>query len=380
MSRRETFYDKGGEQRLRTNRYLMAVLATNRFRTVVTVLIILTAACLAIYNIDPVRHYVARTVKHGAICFLQNNAIIKPRRAHYTPDKGTVDIVYCAPINPPAFDGAKMDHGIFVLSDFGHQVQRLNQLGQVVWTQNLHTPRGLDSTEKHLYVGDRKELLILDVDTGEILKRYRYSNYITALKAYRDRLFIAFDDGQVGSLIGYQIDDKMNNVIFRLPMRLASARGIDVSNNMLVIADTFHHKIVKIRLDSNVVSSTKSYYPNSVQIWKDSLLISEEHLNMVSKFSSHSLTRTGAMAGCFDPKNLDSKIEKVVLDDIYRSGTSCNAQHLGSKLYSPNDAIYADGSLYVADTDNHRIVVLKNGIKHSVISGFNNPVNIRLVK
>jgi hypothetical protein len=365
---------------LKINPHLTEPLARNRLWILLIFLITASVACFAIYNIAEVRGNIAYTVKHGAICFLQNHSIIKNRHAHYTPDQGTVDIVYCSPEKDPIFSGEQMDHSIFVLSDFGHQIQRINRLGQIVWRQNLHIPRGLESTKKYLYVGDGKELLIIDVDTGTILKRHRYSRHITALKVYDNKLFVAFDSGKFGTIIGYLIDSRMNKILYRLPVRLASARGFDISNNVLIIADTFNHRIIKIILNSNNILSVRSYYPNSVQILKNEVLVSEEHLNTVSKFSFDNLNKYGAKAGCFDTKKSDPQIEKNVFNEMHVLGMLCNSIDRRNILYSPNDAIYDNGSLYIADTDNHRILVLKNGLIQSTISGFNNPVNIRLVK
>ncbi len=41
---------------------------------------------------------------------------------------------------------------------------------------------------------------------------------------------------------------------------------------------------------------------------------------------------------------------------------------------------FFDGRIYVADTDNHRVVEFRMGRVASELTGFNNPVNIRVVQ
>lgn len=115
-----------------------------------------------------------------------------------------------------------------------------------------------------------------------------------------------------------------------------------------------------------------SYFPNSVQIVGDRLLVAEEHLNHVSEFLFSPLVHLKSLAGCAvrSPRDVFPFVHRAML---------CDKSISYVKFYSPNDAISVDGRVYVADTDNHRVVELFSGKVVAQLVGFNSPVGVRVV-
>jgi starvation-inducible outer membrane lipoprotein len=105
----------------------------------------------------------------------------------------------------------------------------------------------------------------------------------------------------------------------------------------------------------------------------DRLLIVEEHLNVISEFRKHPLERLGPRVGCSAyPPDINLPND--------RSTAACDRSASVTNLYSPNDAVTADGRVYIADTDNHRVIELLGGRLVAQLTGFNNPVNVRVAE
>jgi hypothetical protein len=102
-------------------------------------------------------------------------------------------------------------------------------------------------------------------------------------------------------------------------------------------------------------------------------LIVTEDLNIINKFNYNSMTRAGPYVGC----RRKTKIHELknAEDMVY-----CMKEDMQEELYSPNDVDVNDKYTYVADTHNHRLVIFFENKAVSWVTGFNNPVNIRIIQ
>ena len=95
---------------------------------------------------------------------------------------------------------------------------------------------------------------------------------------------------------------------------------------------------------------------------------------MVSECKLNPLKRSKILAGC--PTHLlSNQFKKGVVKNIEEE-IACDRTKSVAALYSPNDAAILDGQLYIADTDNHRVIQISNGKVTAELTGFNEPVNL----
>lgn len=314
-------------------------------------------------------------IKHTPLCLAENAGVLAPRRAHYVPAVGyTVDMLHCTPAKPPQLVGASLSRDLFVVSDLGGTVQRIDIAGRVVWQLGMSSPHGLDVHEDWLLVGEGQTVRVLSALTGADLQRFEFDQPILMFRQIGSSLFMLMDIDGAGAVRRYALSQHGARLVKSTPVVTHFARGIDIDASGLYVADTFGHRIIRLDLDSlELLDEAASYFPNSVQILGDLLLVAEEHLNVVSEFRTQPLVRIGSRVGC------SAHPAGIELPDDMPAG-ACDRSAPETALYSPNDAVAADGRVYVADTDNHRVVEFVGGHVVALLSGFNNPVNVRVVQ
>jgi hypothetical protein len=132
--------------------------------------------------------------------------------------------------------------------------------------------------------------------------------------------------------------------------------------------------VIRLDLDSlELLDQAASCFPSSAQVLVDLLLVAEEHLDVVSASRTHPLARISSRIGC------RAHPEGIELPDDTPAGARYSSAP-EKALYSPNDAVAADRYVYVADADNHRVGEFLGRNAVALLSGFNNPVNVRVVQ
>jgi hypothetical protein len=155
----------------------------------------------------------------------------------------------------------------------------------------------------------------------------------------------------------------------------------------LYVANTFGHKVLRFSVRANgrpeLAASAPSFYPNSVRPGRDTLLVAEEHINQIVTMDPLTLARRPAAAGCWSHGQTVVALDRLLarVSDHTADGESVCLAHspLGYQLLAPNDAVQATSALYVADTDNQRIVMYKNGVPTAMLTNFNEPLNVDIV-
>jgi sugar lactone lactonase YvrE len=336
---------------------------------------VLLAAAAAGGLLEPWRPLVSYWLKHKPLCMAENAGLLAPRRAHYSAALGyTVDMLYCTPAEPPRPIGGPLRRDLVVVSDMGGVVQRIDAAGRLVWQRRLSGPRGLDIHGDRLLVGEGRTVRVLSTSNGADLQRFEFDQPILMVRQGGSSLFTLMDMEGTGAVRRYELSQNGARLVRSTPVVTRYPRGIDLDASGLYVADTFGNRVIRLDPDSlELRAQAASYFPNSVQVAGDRLLVVEEHLNVVSEFRMQPLERLGSRVGCSaHPPGVN------LPDDT--PARACDRGALATALYSPNDAVAADGRVYIADTDNHRIVEFFEGHVVAQLTGFNNPVNVRVAQ
>jgi hypothetical protein len=341
----------------------------------ITLILLLTSKIIHLW-----RPHLSYWLKHTPLCIAENAGLLNPRRAHYVREiQSTVDVLYCTPSKPPKLIRGQMSHDLIVISGMGGVVQRINSDGHLVWQSIMRGPRSIDIQDDKLLVGEGKFLHFMNLSTGEKLTSFEFDQPILSARLRGNTLFTVMDIKGIGSVRSYELLNNQVKLINSASVEATYPRGIDVDEHNIYIADTFGNRILRLDRGSlSLKAEVPSYFPNSVQVNGESLIVSEEHSNVVSEFKINPLERSKVLVGCPDHlllNNVEKKSETYM-------GKKLKCQQIKSvaELYSPNDAALLDGHLYIADTDNHRIIQITKGAVIAELIGFNDPVSVRAIK
>jgi hypothetical protein len=309
--------------------------------------------------------------KHTPLCWAENAGLIPPKRAHFSEEmQSTVDILRCVPARPPQLVGGPLSNDLIVVSDLGGLVKRVSTSGKLLWQRSLNMPHGLEIHGDRLLIGEGKTLRVLNASSGADIEAFELDQPILMVRQLGKDLFLLMNFKGVGAVRRYTLTGGVPILIQSSPVETHYARGIYVNQSGVYVADTFRHRVIKLDLETlDLLDQADSYFPNSVQSFGDRLLVAEEHLNVIAEFTSNPLQRNDLQLGCLKKsgKDFPQKNMKWVF---------CDQLKKKEQLFSPNDAIFFKDSIYVADTDNHRVVEFHRGRVVSELIGFNNPVNI----
>lgn len=275
--------------------------------------------------------------------------------------------------------GHDLGRALIVVSDLGGVVQRFASNGSLVWSHALRSPRGLDVEGEIAYVGTGKSIHLLDVATGVERMALESPEYILAIKVTDDTIVLTHEIDGDHALAEYRVTGGQLRLQRFFASRVQYPRGLDIRDGELFVADTVGHRLMRLDAASWAVrSETASFFPNSVQVLDDHVLVAEKHLNRIGEFPG-SMSRLPVSLACRTVRGLHTLDEaEAVANRPGPDGESICRSSLaeGEDLFSPNDAREFDGSVYIADSDNHRIVLFREGHFWSALTGFNSPVNV----
>jgi hypothetical protein len=320
-------------------------------------------------------------------CLLEHRGLVAPSRARFKPSAGgTTGGARCAPSGGPRLDGAQLDDSLVVVSGLGGVVQRVARDGAEMWRTRATQPRGAMVAGPYVLVGSRNNILWLNKKNGLVVAQTGFDWPVNGVWLRGSVLAVAFRTQGAGAVRVYELHGFAARETFRLPSQLNYPRGVYLSEDSLYVAGTFGHKVLRYeRRDggyARLAGSAASFYPNSIRTSGGRLLVAEEHINQIAQLDPGSMTRHGAAAGCWNngqTGTLDQLLARV--NEHTSDGESvCRASSpTGHGLLAPNDAVQSSTALYVADTDNSRIVMYKGGVPVAVLSNFNEPVNVDIV-
>lgn len=290
--------------------------------------------------------------------------------SYYRPTKGTLNLHYGAvPCEPPQLIGKPLPTALIVLNDVGQYIVRVEGDGTTSWL--YRSPDyifDLRLIKGDLQFIEKEDLVILDVATGVEKSRQN----IGYARCYSKEL-VCIEEG----------------ILIRETGKIIPAsypRDAKIFNGKVYVADTFGFKVFAYDIATDTtVWSIDSYYPNSIQITQNGLLVTEEHANRVVEINLNTVEKT-IVYGCSAAPFMDSTISASQIEEQELTGDldSSDGKSVcagGLNLYSPNGArLQPDGSLLISDTDNQRVLQISNSgeILRELIN-LNNPVRAIIV-
>jgi len=322
----------------------------------------------------------------------------KPTLSYYVPAYGTVDLSYWyQPKSGPVLDFGYLDIDMIVLNDVGGYISRVNSDGSVAWTVNERpfTPFSLFKIDdsRFGYIVE-EEIVVLDYE-GKVLNTInplgKIIRFIKKLEDGRYLLCITSNSDNNIAILNSEF-----NLVKVFPIVANYPRSADLKGSILAVADTFNHKVKIYDSNSNVeLASMNEFFPNEVIIKNSSeVWVLGEHSNRLLMWNF--LNGTRQLIFSYQGHGYDNPYLSVdEIRQIEHSGalhiepsklktskSKASVEYSGyHTLYSPNGMmIVGDGTVLIADTDNHRVIRIKeDGQLIFSISGFNNPSSILMV-
>lgn len=200
-------------------------------------------------------------------------------------------------------------------------------------------------------------------------------------------MVLCFASEGAGSVRVYKMVDLTLTHFLTNPHPAAYPRHAELMDGWVFICDTFGHRVYAITLTGIMRASVEIYYPNHIHmIASEWGLITAEHENRIVRWQyspsvSFDIAYGAPVAPFNDPTKRKADIvavEATTLDpaSVYTPKKSlCAVEAQGEDtLYSPNSARLYGGDLLISDTDNHRVIIVRDGVIVTEITGFNNPV------
>lgn len=331
-------------------------------------------------------------------------AAIYPKRrySYYAPAiRSTVSKdVYWTPDRPPVMSGEH--YNMVIACDYAKRIYGMVG-GRQAWFKDFELwPRGMSLCEGSLYVIDGPSIVALDPMTGiPVLKidvpgYHARINAVHVARVFGDlRLTLCFDRGGDTTMTPGEsvhcfrlVDENLVDPYLCTINSIHPRDACITQAGQLLVADTFGGRALLIDPSSDkLIAVTDEYFPNSVQALQDGwVLVCSEHGNRVIIWNPWTGERRMIFSAPVYPFNdirLGSqKIRELEVgtgdpnSDVSPARSLCAIQNVGfGTLYSPNSARQRDGAILVADTDNHRVIVLLDGRIVTEVRGLNNPVN-----
>ena len=328
------------------------------------------------------------------IISVQVEPTTNPSLSYFVPGAGTLNTELGTP-ELPTLTGTELPFDMIVNSQFGKLIERIDQQGQVVWRyQQPFANRAVDVYENQVVFAAQREIHVLDVESGILIRTYSLGAD-TADLAFVNQL----DDDHLlvsRKIFGestYRVElwSLTSGLQWTNPFATSYPRWADSHGNLIAVTDTFGHRVYVVnRLTNELVAEQKVFFPNDVRFLNDTtLLITEEHADRVWKYDFVTNSRTLVLSAPDSRADLTLSHEQVLLlsndpalridPENSRSKSKSSVEYSGNlTLYAPNGAIQLpDGSYYIADTDNHRVIhVSAESQILAVVGLFNNPTKV----
>ncbi|MSU88104.1 PQQ-binding-like beta-propeller repeat protein [Rhodobacteraceae bacterium 2CG4] len=279
-------------------------------------------------------------------------------------------------------------HDLIVAQQWGQRVSRLDTAGSVVWSVKTSLPVvGAELFDDHLVVATLDRVIALAPENGRQVWE-RMIDFTPSGLGRATGAAILLPPAAEAAPLAVSSADGETSTLPVLP--LGMARHLIVRDNEIIIARTFDHQVTRTGTDGSPINSIDSYFPNYVQVLDgDTIAVAEEHANRIVRVSFSTGART-SFASCAHPLFADTTTTPAtIVARQARTATStrgvnaprslCDSRVQSDAIYSPNGFHVVDQRyIYVADTDNHRIVLfdVNTGNRIGTLTGFNNPIRV----
>ena len=287
-------------------------------------------------------------------------------RGSFFTINGTIGGKLGMPISAAIAESGHFD--VIVTNGEGGYIEKIDKNGNSIWRKflgvSVSASRFLERIGDVVTLRHMGEILFIDTTNGNIIHRYNE----------RDNGF--YKNGFI--LTDTKLFDSSDNLLIS---NLSWPRDLDSFGNYVGVADTFNQRVILLNLQTHTKKEIKVSYPNSVQFLNsETMLISAEHSNQVLTWNFvKNKIRVVFSCKFFNRVYSLSKINSInVSIDNGDSPNNCSVDVSGrNTLYSLNSArITERNTILIADTDNHRVIEVKNGVVIREIVGFNQPLDV----
>lgn len=316
--------------------------------------------------------------------------------SYFSPSVGTLNVGLSTSRTPKLVDGP-FPNDIIAVMQFSGEVVRYNKMGQVVWRHENGYGRFVSRGDNLIFTNSSRVgwYDILNYD-GEIVSSFYSNRDINFIEQVGNKIAFVYNEISAPVEVYEWDEDRLvvGNIKFS-STPINYSRSAKFYKNILILADTFGHKLIYQNMSNGVVEfEINMLYPNDISVYNDYLYVVEEHFDRVRVFDLLSNDSFIAMAppasklwnsdiwyGNIDPIDLYGADCQVIDGEMiqYRSYASifCSGRNT---LYAPNGIeVNADGML-IADTDNARIVWFGSGGSITELAGLNNPTKVFFVQ
>ncbi|WP_236234238.1 hypothetical protein [Pseudomonas tohonis] len=296
-------------------------------------------------------------------------------QSFYVPGDGTSNIVYAANHIPLVFWGEPFEADIIVASDIGTNISRYSKEGALVWRVVTYprTVRAIDIQGGYVVAFAQNDKLTIDIASGLVRKEESGQELYLFNKKIKGTQLVGLNDAGVGTIY---INGK------KLPYQTQWARDAIINRGKLYVSDTFGHRVMIFNLKKLKLLGQKNfYYPNDLLVMNGRVLVVEEHGNRVVDVESGRIEFACPLWVYMQRQKSIMEMEGLVLKYNGPNGEGrCAREFMGQNtLYSANGAVSTANTLIVADTDNHRVIAVKDGAVVTELLNINNPVRVMLV-
>lgn len=309
--------------------------------------------------------------------------------SYYAPSVPITANQVIGSVGTPAMFGET--HNIAVACDLGRTIHAFRG-GAVAWQRDFpgSWPRALDVFEGLMFYGDGMNIVVCNPQTGFVHRTYAMPAIVNAIKVTNyggvTYLTVCYDINGANSVRVYRWQDFALSQVFSNSHVAKNPRGAYCYAGWVFIADTFGHRVYAVDMASGAMrNSTPVYYPNTIEpVASDKVRICAEHENRVFVWDYYP-TDSREMEMCapvLPYSDITATRDQIIASE---SGTAapgytppksaCAVEYAGDiTLYSPNSATMTPHGLLIADTDNHRVILVRDGQIVMRATGFNNPV------
>lgn len=302
--------------------------------------------------------------------------------SYYSPGVGTVNTANSLFV-APKIHGPDFPAEFIVMSEYSSTLSKIDKAGNVVWIY-ASSGRFAASNGTYIFVSNATDLDTVDVvdQSGKLRFSLIFADEVNFARAIGNRLIIVYNTIRPADIYSWDDQTGIGPRQFS-STTLSFGRGADIRGNKIAFADTFGLRTVIQSLDDGaILDQFPTYYPNDVAWRGDFLYIAEEHHDRILAWNSISKKKFVVMAAP-NPTLWDPNIGLTTEETEYCGNDAPSPRSKSSDicagdftLYAPNGFWLRKDGMFIADTDNSRVVYVKDGKAVSMLLGFNNPVSV----
>lgn len=328
------------------------------------------------------------------------------RYSYYSPGAETVNLDKVA-LEPRLFrrDGRELPEELIVLTGVSRRLMRLHPNGTVRWLLNVDDgggAYGLASYRGRILLAYGREVLVVDPSSGRLMQRFDLmdsSHEVLSFMRVQGDYLIAGDSSDRSRIVVAELSLNSRGeieapILYDMPTRTQYPRdALFLDDDTIAVADTFGHALALLKRKHGSAwrefRRQSVYFPNMLQASPrddgDELYVLSEHANRIARWNLRTGERS-TLVSCPRPvfENPYTTHHQVKAEEKYTATAEvpprqvCAVDVAGPRtLYAANGFVL-DGPdrVWVADADNHRVVLFVEGEFWGAIGNINHPIRL----